>query len=257
MNNFLGEIVNGLTAKVFRTYHASNTVENYFSETVINDSDPEFMKKEVAVMANREAAIICNHIKQEPKNWANRIQKFRERKIKADERAAKDLTNQKNMETKLEEIKRKFDEQKNILNKQELAWKEMTDNLKLTNNPNDGKTTKNEQEKMKKKIDTQKKNVVAAKKKLERLKNQLEKSKNRVGTAKEKVYKAKQALKQIESQERIAKNTKTWNLGTSLKSYIDPRIYYQWGKEVDYDWRNYYNAALQRKFSWIEREDES
>ncbi|UCD95849.1 MAG: DNA topoisomerase I [Candidatus Bathyarchaeota archaeon] len=48
------------------------------------------------------------------------------------------------------------------------------------------------------------------------------------------------------------KETKEYNLGTSLKSYIDPRIYYTWGRRTDYDWKLYYPKALQKKFSWIE-----
>ena len=76
--------------------------------------------------------------------------------------------------------------------------------------------------KAKKKIETVKRKVVAAEKRVETAKNQVERGKNSVGTAKERVYKAKLAFKKIESQEKISKKTKTWNLGTSLKSYIDP-----------------------------------
>jgi DNA topoisomerase-1 len=47
--------------------------------------------------------------------------------------------------------------------------------------------------------------------------------------------------------------TCNYNLRTSLKSYIDPRVYYDWGKKVDYDWKLYYPTALQRKFSWVEK----
>jgi len=46
--------------------------------------------------------------------------------------------------------------------------------------------------------------------------------------------------------------TKDYNLGTSLKSYVDPRVYLEWGKKVDYNWRNYYSKTLEKKFSWID-----
>jgi hypothetical protein len=37
-----------------------------------------------------------------------------------------------------------------------------------------------------------------------------------------------------------------------LKSYIDPRVYYQWGQQVGYDvLENYYPTALRRKFAWV------
>jgi len=51
---------------------------------------------------------------------------------------------------------------------------------------------------------------------------------------------------------KIMKATKNYNLRTSLKSYIDPRIYYEWGKRVEYDWKLYYPKTLQSKFSWVE-----
>jgi DNA topoisomerase-1 len=52
------------------------------------------------------------------------------------------------------------------------------------------------------------------------------------------------------------KQTKDYNLRTSLKSYIDPRVYYDWGKKVDFDWKLYYPKTLQSKFSWVEKQGE-
>ena len=60
----------------------------------------------------------------------------------------------------------------------------------------------------------------------------------------------KQKLK-IEAQ----KETRDYNLTTSLKSYIDPRVYYEWGKRVNYDWKNYYPKSLHKKFSWVETKE--
>ena len=51
--------------------------------------------------------------------------------------------------------------------------------------------------------------------------------------------------------------TRDYNLGTSMKSYIDPRIYYDWGRKVDYDWKSYYSKTLQKKFSWVDPDQES
>jgi len=50
------------------------------------------------------------------------------------------------------------------------------------------------------------------------------------------------------------RETKDYNLGTSLKSYVDPRIYYRWGSDVGFDWKKYYPSTLQKKFSWIEEQ---
>jgi DNA topoisomerase-1 len=60
-------------------------------------------------------------------------------------------------------------------------------------------------------------------------------------------------IKKLRSRIKIMTETKSYNLNTSLKSYIDPRIIYKWGKKVDYNWREYYPKSLQRKFEWIEK----
>ncbi|TFF85216.1 DNA topoisomerase I, partial [Candidatus Heimdallarchaeota archaeon] len=66
VNDFLNSIVEGLTAKVFRTYHATTSVQEYLEEDDVEANNPDFEKKEAATMANLQAAIICNHMKQEP-----------------------------------------------------------------------------------------------------------------------------------------------------------------------------------------------
>jgi len=49
----------------------------------------------------------------------------------------------------------------------------------------------------------------------------------------------------------IALKTKEYNLNTSLKNYIDPRLFKAWGKVMGIDWRKVYTASLQRKFTWV------
>jgi DNA topoisomerase-1 len=60
------------------------------------------------------------------------------------------------------------------------------------------------------------------------------------------------AMDKLEMKIKEIQETREYNLRTSLKSYIDPRLYYNWGKKVDYDWKEYYPKTFQRKFSWIE-----
>lgn len=52
----------------------------------------------------------------------------------------------------------------------------------------------------------------------------------------------------------LAKRTRDYNLGTSLKNYIDPRVYKAWGEYVEFDWKRLYTKVLQKKFAWAERE---
>ncbi|MEM2886001.1 MAG: DNA topoisomerase I, partial [Thermoproteota archaeon] len=67
-----------------------------------------------------------------------------------------------------------------------------------------------------------------------------------------KTRRSAEAAKELRVKIRIMKATRDYNLGTSLKSYIDPRIYRDWCREVGYDWKLYYPKTLQRKFSWVE-----
>lgn len=263
VNDFFSNIVPDLTAKVFRTFHATNIVSAHLEDSDITADDPEYKKKEAATMANREAAVVCTHMKQAPKNWDNRIQRFRERKIKSDERIEKSKLNQSGRDERLEELKKNLKErrkqekvQQKILEQTKADLLEL-ENLSLIEQDSKEKEKLNKASaKQKKKVQTQRKRVGTAKKRIETAQNQITRGKNSLGTAKERVYKAKEAYKKLESQERISKSTKVWNLGTSLKSYIDPRVYHAWGKEVDYDWRNYYSKTLQNKFSWVERDEE-
>lgn len=84
----------------------------------------------------------------------------------------------------------------------------------------------------------------------ERLKS-LEAKKDTTTNEKQKA-KQRDRLRELRMRLELKKKTKDYNLNTSLKSYVDPRIYYQWGKKVDFDWKNYYSATLQRKFGWVE-----
>jgi len=44
--------------------------------------------------------------------------------------------------------------------------------------------------------------------------------------------------------------TKNYNLNTSMKNYIDPRLFKAWCDYVGLDWAKVYSKSLQRKFSW-------
>jgi hypothetical protein len=52
------------------------------------------------------------------------------------------------------------------------------------------------------------------------------------------------------AQMRLGKN---WNLGTSLRNYIDPRVSVEFCKKVNYDWKAYYPKSLITKFAWADQ----
>jgi DNA topoisomerase-1 len=48
----------------------------------------------------------------------------------------------------------------------------------------------------------------------------------------------------------LTKLTREYNLGTSLKSYIDPQAYVKWAKKTKFDIIKFYPTTLRNKFSW-------
>jgi DNA topoisomerase-1 len=57
-------------------------------------------------------------------------------------------------------------------------------------------------------------------------------------------------IKKTKLDIELTKRTKEYNLGTSLKSYIDPRVYTKWARSIDFDLNKFYPKALRNKFSW-------
>ena len=150
VNHFLSGIVPGLTAKVFRTYHATKVAEGRLRSRDVREAD-ELDKLYFAKEANLAAAVFCNHKRTPPKNWDEALRK---------------------KEEKLAEYKTK--------GKEAMARK-------------------------------------------------------------------------MEMNVEFAKKTKDYNLNTSLKNYIDPRVYKSWCDYVGMDWSKLYTSSLQKKFSWVEK----
>lgn len=158
VNRFLGKCVRGLTAKVFRTYHATNVVEKVLAQYASKAKrSNRLLKLYYARLANLQAAIFCNHKKTVATNYLSSLRK----KTK-----------------KLEELSK----------------------IKP-------KTKKQERELKKKKL---------------------------------------KLMLEID----LLRKTRDYNLATSLKNYIDPRVYKAWADYVGLDWRQIYTKSLQRKFGW-------
>jgi DNA topoisomerase-1 len=59
-------------------------------------------------------------------------------------------------------------------------------------------------------------------------------------------------LEKLRMQLILQRETRDYNLGTSLRNYIDPRIMKAWLNYVELDWTKIYTSTLQRKFKWVE-----
>ena len=206
------------------------------------------MKKHVATMANLEAAKVCNHKRTIPKSWEGSLRRKNERlekrKIKARENLEKHRQRMRDQEKKYREHLAKYE--KNLEEQKE----KLRDYLKqLKERKEQGRATKGSKKRIPPKrraVKAQRKSIRKLKKwhadRMEKLKQQMERR-----TQGDQAYVEKLKL-QIEAQ----KATRDYNLSTSLKSYIDPRIYCEWGKRLDFDWKLYYPKSLQRKFSWVD-----
>jgi DNA topoisomerase-1 len=216
VNEYLSGILPGLTAKVFRTHHATQAVRTSLAGSEVEASDPDYEKWGAVVQANLEAAVLCNHYKKASANWQERRKKSKERQDKVEERVAELRALSRQANEALEALKRQAREKKSAAQSSEQKEK-----LKVA---------------FAKKIETAQKKADAARTRLQR---------------------AEDVLGKTKVQDTVAARGRTWNLGTSLKSYIDPRVYFQWGQQVEYDvLARYYPKTLQRKFAWVRERDQ-
>jgi DNA topoisomerase-1 len=214
VNAYLSSILPGLTAKVFRTHHATMAVRQSLAGAKVKPEQPEYVKWQAATMANLQAALLCNHTKQEGGNWATTRERFRERQEKA--------------EAVVAQRRAAAQEQRAALDQ---AHEEAQARLVAAATP----------EQQRKVRETNRKRIAAGEQRLE--------------AAKASLSRAQEALGKIKAQALIAGKKRTWNLTTSLKSYIDPRVYHTWGQQVGYDvLKHYYPTILQRKFAWVQFE---
>ena len=58
-------------------------------------------------------------------------------------------------------------------------------------------------------------------------------------------------IEKLELQINLTEKTRDYNLGTSLRNYIDPRIFKTWTDEGGAEWEKLYTSALQKKFLWV------
>nr|CAG4634650.1 EOG090X0296 [Alona affinis] len=85
MNKHLNDLMDGLTAKVFRTFNASNTLQEQLDE--LTDPKASVAEKILAYnRANRAVAILCNHQRAVPKTFAKSMENL-QKKIDAKKEA--------------------------------------------------------------------------------------------------------------------------------------------------------------------------
>jgi len=129
LNEYFRGIMEGLSAKVFRTYNASHTLERLLAETSENVSEAQLRQegRETALFnfystANKRVAELCNHQRAAPKNFDEQMARVDERiaKVQAELDQAKKDKHQAKIEQKTRQVekmkadKRTKEELKNV-----------------------------------------------------------------------------------------------------------------------------------------------
>lgn len=160
VSRFLSQKMEGLTAKVFRTWRCTQTVRRSLEECRVKREDADYHKQFCARRANLEAAKVANHKRKIPPNFDERLKK---------------------KEARVAELE-----------------------LKLKEKEKEGKKTEA----------------------------------------------SIRALEKAKLDVVLTKETQEYNLGTSLKSYIDPMVYVKWAGKMDFSLDKLYPKTLRKKFSW-------
>lgn len=265
VNDFLKSVMPGLSAKVFRTYHATTTVQDFLQSNGKLKKDASDAQKEYAAkMANLQAAIKCNHKRTPPKTWAESVEKRAEgvKKLRAAKPDLQKLdqairTKQTSLDKLLaaqqqfqahapEHVKRKRDALAALEAKDaptdEKKLKEYNKQLKAKQ-----KAVSEAEKNLKQKSKRFKERVTAAQKALKTARENRERTESNY----------KERVERTELQLDLVRQTKDYALNTSLKNYIDPRVYRDWGERIGFDWQKLYTGSLQKKFTWAMQDDDS
>ena len=123
----------------------------------------------------------------------------------------------------------------------EASLQKKRDTLKTTEKTKPWKAT----EELLKKAESK---IVKTEKLKEKQKERIKKIKT---TIKNRKAKHIERIEKLELQVSLSEKTRDYNLGTSLRNYIDPRIFKTWTDDVGADWEKLYTSALQKKFLWV------
>jgi DNA topoisomerase-1 len=245
LNNHLKQFMEGLSAKVFRTYNASRTLQEELHKTELSAGWRRLTPSEKVVEynnANREVAILCNH----------------QRSVS------------KAQETQLETMGGKIE----TLKKQKRVLKGI---LKCLNSDNTKKIPLKKNEK--KLVEEVTKMIEKAKKMKDKAKTNEEKVKATLADEASKLKKREIAdikfqqahlWEKVPSKDQVIKRIQNWNnkiskmemdlkhkddnkevaLGTSKINYMDPRISVAWCKRNEVPIEKVFSKTLRDKFNW-------
>ena len=250
VNAYYSSIMPGLSAKVFRTYLASREVTGYLREhdRIVNDSPAT--KLYHAKMANLQAAVMCNHKRTIPKTFEKSLAKRKE-SLRAARSAARQVRT---------EARSARSSAPSAVSEAEAAVESARADLKKARSElKAGAAEKAPKARKKSKA----RKPAPSQARVRKLEAQLKARRARLKKRKEQAArKADRLAAQADRREARAEKlrlevdfagrTRDYNIGTSLRNYIDPRVFKSWMDEVGGEWSKLYTASLARKFRWVE-----
>ncbi|CCA39926.1 DNA topoisomerase 1 [Komagataella phaffii CBS 7435] len=267
LNKHLQNYLPGLSAKVFRTYNASKTMQDQLDLIPNEGSVGEKVVKYNA--ANREVAILCNHQRTKPKSHDMGVQRISDnirelfwQKLRLKRMILElDKSLKKTKPYYFEELDDLSVEEEQaiqdrvIAKEREKATKKFTrDNEKLKTEDSPLLPEAMLEEKLKKidelaaeykkELKTRKPEIKSVTVTVEKLESQVEKLEQRIRNA-------TLLLQDKEDNSQVA-------LGTSKLNYIDPRLTAMFSKKYDVPIEKLFSKTLREKFAWaIESADEN
>lgn len=240
LNNHLKKLCDGLSAKVFRTFNASLTLDKELRR------DEESLKGQTVTeklayfnTANRQVAILCNHQRAAPKTQQQTEQTY-DIKIAMLKEYKKDLEDAKKSLKKesFDDVKKKWDEHnQEIQSEFDEKMEEYT--KKKTEIEENGTKQGKPLSIVKKEI----KELVSPKKPIQRVLPKNEK-------LQEQIEKTTKKIKDLEVEKTMKRENSTVALGTSRINYCDPRITVAFCKRNEVPVSKIFSKTLQQKFPW-------
>ena len=225
----------GLTAKVFRTFNASVTLQKELEKTP-NEEDTTVEEKILYYnRANRQVAILCNHKKSVPKKLGEQIEKIDYKMDVLSEEM--DRINEALKKAKGKKVKRtKEDQEEFDARRKRIEAFEDKEEERFSQKLKEKKEEKKEDKKEEKfkRSDPNKE-----------LPDDVEKLNKRL-------EKIEESLKKLEINKQQREENSEVALGTSKINYNDPRITVAWTKKHGVPLEKVFSATLRKKFPWAQ-----
>ncbi|KSA03844.1 uncharacterized protein AC631_00479 [Debaryomyces fabryi] len=266
LNKQFQNYMKGLTAKVFRTYNASKTMQDQLDLIPNEGTVAEKVVKFNA--ANRTVAILCNHQRTVSKTHGSSVQKIHDKlkELEWQKIRAKKMILQ--LEPGLKRKDPEYFEELDDLSKEDTEhihraviertreaarkrFQRENDKLKIEDKPL--LTEKDLQERMEKVNELEKEYAEELKTGKPQIKKSItvEKLKSQVETLTNRIVNTTFQLKDKEDNSEVS-------LGTSKMNYIDPRLTVMFSKKYNVPIEKLFTKTLRDKFNWaIESADEN